>query len=172
MSKKRVGLCWPTLAKTFLGAFLLRSNFLFWIQYIKTDSWSWFLRPTQRKKKFSSHKRINVYFLWTKTSKMQAIIQYFIERFLYTCTVQCTGLNFSLPFQNFMQDMSGRQNQWSQLRTQDKNCTVCPVHEKSQKQNVLLMNRRCRWAAYWTGWGRRKQTEIELSAQVSYEYFE
>ncbi len=58
--------------------------------------------PIQRKN-FSSHRRVNVYFLWTKKSKMQATTLYFVKRFfLYT------GLRYWPPFQN-----SKIQNDWS-----------------------------------------------------------
>jgi hypothetical protein len=39
------------------------------------------IRPIQRKK---SQSGVNVYFLWTKKSKMEATIQYFDNDFLYT----------------------------------------------------------------------------------------
>ncbi len=96
----------PKKVWLFLEPFLQTSNVHFGNQYKKTD----FFIPSSfySKKKVSSRRKVNVYFLWTKKSKMQETPQYFVKRFLYK------GLRFSLPFQHLFQT-SRRQNDWSLL---------------------------------------------------------
>ncbi len=53
-----------------------------------------------KEKKFSTHRRVNVYFLWTKKSKMQENLSIFHKKVFYK-----QARRFSSPFQIFMPDI-------------------------------------------------------------------
>ncbi len=71
---------------------------------MKRRIFCYLIRLNQRKK-FSSHSRVSVYFLWTKKSKMEATTQFFRKQFFKQV------LEFHRPSKLLCQT-SGHQNHW------------------------------------------------------------